>query len=135
MIKVRDYLRTNLTDPISGTRASDTRFVVTTYPERKAEYPHVIVYQVDGDGHRVGGNATMFRYTLLISIDVQSKSTKQLDEICDDVLNQMRQGLQTFHDYGMIAMRLPSFPRWNPMPEGTQVHRKSMEYAFYVYVS
>lgn len=106
-----------------------------SYPERPTFYPHVLVQQVAGSGHRACGNAEMFRYDLLFAIDVLSKSTKELDEICDQVLDQMRQGLQTFHDYGMIAMRLPSFPRWNPMPEGTQVHRKSMEYAFYVYVS
>lgn len=136
LMKAESILSTNLTDPKATPRASEepkSKFVATAYPERPTYYPHVILYAVGGRGDRICGNADFFEIDFLLSIDVLSKSTAELDGICDDVANQMRVNLASFRAYGMRAMRIPVFFRNNPMAiEG--VHRKSAEYGFLIYV-
>jgi len=133
VIFVRDFLRNNLTDPKSATRPADAKFVLTNYPSRKVYYPHVIVYQLSGTGERLGGNSFIFKYPIRIAIDVLSLSVKECDDISDEILHKIRSNLDQFINFGLHSGFFPVF-RYNPMPDKENVHRKSLELEFTVFV-
>lgn len=132
--KIEEVLENNLTDPKSGSRPPTTSFIMTAYPEKIPYYPVVICFQVSGRADRLCGNADMLEYDLLFSVDVFAKSTKELDSICDDILNQMRVNWDDFRTFGMYALSMPITFRSNPMSD-RGIHRKSAEYGFKIYVS
>lgn len=136
VIKVHDILTANITDPKSAQRASqapDSAFVITQYPETPVFYPHIVVYGVGGRGDRLCGNADMFEFDILLSVDVFSKSTAELDMLCDKVLKQIRLNLPSFRSFGMNAVGIPVMFRPSPMTT-KGVHQKGAEYSFLVYV-
>ena len=136
LVQMEDYLVANITDPKSGDRAaSKTAFVMTTWPERRQLYPHIIIAQMNGGGRRAGANSFMFITELIFDIDVMSTSTELTDALMDQVLNKMRTGIQSFVDYGMHFMKLLGGPRPVPVTTNPRVHRKRIQYSFTVFVS
>lgn len=137
LAKIYDYLTANLTDPKAADRASEasnTDFVMMTWPELRQYYPHITIGQMAGNGRRAGGNSTMFITELIFDIDVLSLSEGQCDLLSDQVLDKMRTGIQTFVDYGMHFMKLLGGPRPIPVTTNSQVHRKKVQYSFTVFV-
>ena len=137
LAKIYDYLTANLTDPKAAKRASEspnTQFVMITWPELRQYYPHILIAQTTGGGHRAGSNSTMFITELIFDIDVLSLSEGQCDLLSDQVLDKMRTGIQGFVDYGMHFMKLLGGPRPVPIPVNPQVHRKKIQYSFRVFV-
>ena len=43
LLFIRNFLDSNITDPISGSRAGRDRFVMTSYPQRDVKYPIITV--------------------------------------------------------------------------------------------
>lgn len=135
LIFIRDELRTDVTDPKVATRPSDNDFIITAYPSHDAFYPHIVIQQVGGSGMPESVNAPItFQYDMLFSIDVMSKSTKELDEICGQVIAQMLNNVATFRAFGLHAMKMPLLFRNNPVTD-PGVHRKSAEYVFYMHIA
>lgn len=87
---IRDFLRTNLTDPISSTRQTNSKFVMTSYPQRPATYPIVTVRVINSDTTRLGLQSTHMRVNMSIEIRVWAKSEKQKDTISQQVVTKLR---------------------------------------------
>jgi len=135
LVKIRDDLIANVTDPKSGTRPPASKFIMTAYPSRDVFYPHIIVRQAGGSGTPESVNAPItFLYDMLFVIDVFSKSTKELDEICGVVGAEMLNDVANLRDFGLHAMKMPLFFRDNPVTE-PGVHRKTAEYSFYTHIA
>lgn len=135
LIHIKNYLETEITDPKVGSRPAGSNFVMTAYPSRATFYPHIIVQQPGGSGTPEAVNAPIsFQYDMLFSIDVMSRSTKELDEICGEILADMLDNVDGFISFGMHAMRMPLFFRPIPITE-RGVHQKHAEYSFLVYIS
>jgi len=87
--KIATFLQNNCTDPISATRAQSV-WVFTSYPERNIEYPFItIAHSAHRDEYTSIGTEYKTVFTTL-RIEVWSKSTKERDEVWDDIYDELR---------------------------------------------
>ena len=135
LMKVKADLISNITDPRAGARPTNSDFIVTAYPSHDIFYPHIVLYQVGGKGTPESINAPItFLYNMLISIEVFSKSTRELDLLCGNVIAEMLNNVAVYTAYGMHAMDMPLLFRNNPVTL-PGVHRKSAEYTFNMHIA
>lgn len=88
---MRDILISGITDPISGNRNSDSRFVMTSYPQRPVNYPYITVKcNLLGDSP-MGIGTESKQVPVSFEIRVWSKSVTQKDKLADNVYSYLRQ--------------------------------------------
>lgn len=126
----RDLLRDNITDPKNRPAVrgvSGAQFVRTHWPERSTIYPVITVGIELGPSSFMGLQSTNQFHEVTPNIRVWSKSTRQRDEICDEVLTVMAQnrmsGAST--DYKLYDMKLLSATDIDEPGKGG-VHSKEM---------
>ena len=88
---IRDYLDSNVTDPISSDRVGRERFVVTSYPQRAVNYP-IISVRLNGTNiiQRLGQLSSGVWQLITIEVRVWARNEKERDEISQDVFNTLR---------------------------------------------
>jgi len=87
--KIATLLQNNCTDPLVATRAQ-AQWVLTAYPERDVEYPIVIINQAgERDEHASIGSEYKLCF-ITLRVEVWSRSTKERDEVWDDVYDELR---------------------------------------------
>jgi hypothetical protein len=84
---IRDYLKTNITDPISG-RASG--FVMTAYPKREVQYPIITVKNTNIDSSKLGIGSSIAWTAIDIEVRVWARNAKECDDLTEDVVNSLR---------------------------------------------
>lgn len=88
---IRDDLDTNITDPISGSRANRERFVMSHYPARAVKYPVITITQVGLSHPQRGGlQSEIDIYTITIEIRIWARSVTEVVQLTDEVMNQLR---------------------------------------------
>jgi len=87
---MRDLLISGTTDPISGTRTSAQKWVMTTHPERAVRYPFMTVKTVALGDSPLGMTTNMRVSPLRFEVSIHSKSIKQRDTIWDNVYNTLK---------------------------------------------
>lgn len=85
---VRDVLKANLTDPISSTRAKG-RYVMTSYPREKVEYPIITVRSNNVVDSIIGQSSEKRRVDLSIEVRVWARNEKEKNNIWDAIYNFM----------------------------------------------
>ena len=91
VILIRDDLRDNITDPISGSRASNERFVMTSFPQRNVRYPIITVQNTNVVGPiRLGMQSELHFVSLPLEIRVWARNVKERDTVGQDVINRLR---------------------------------------------
>lgn len=90
-IQLRNQLRDNITDPISGTRPTGQKFILTTYPDESTVYPVITLQVTDINANSALGMQSVLHNTALpIEIRVWSQKVSQKDSLTQDVLNELR---------------------------------------------
>jgi hypothetical protein len=88
---IRDKLISSITDPLSGKRTSNEKFVMTEYPRREVKYPIItIVDRPSSQIQRLGmqSEGTMLR--LVLEVRVWARNVKERDELYDAIHNYLR---------------------------------------------
>lgn len=111
VILIRIEIQNNITDPVSSTRPSSEKFVVTAYPQRGVTYPIITVVDKGLTDYRKGGMASTVSYhTLGIEIRVWARNVKERDELAQAIYNRFRtrqvtfSGTEKMHDYKVTGM-------------------------------
>src|SRR3990167_3487467 len=87
---LRDSLLSSVTDHISASRPTRSKFVVTNHPQRDVFYP-LITVKVFMNGDRTAGVGTEGRITNIgFEIRIWSKSVKEKDELADATYTALR---------------------------------------------
>lgn len=84
-ILLRDKLLSNITDPLSGQRASNEKFVMTASPERPVKYPVIIVEIEDFEDFPAGIGTEQRRLVVLFSVDIWARTVVERDLLTDRV--------------------------------------------------
>jgi len=111
---LRDLLKSGLTDPLSGTRASSSAFVMTSFPQRDAIYP-LITIKDNGvsDVKRLGMQSEMSWINIPIEVRVWARNTKERDTLSQQIYNYLQKnqfgtGSETtnfgIHDFKCTSM-------------------------------
>lgn len=135
---IRNDLGSNITDPISGSRPTGERFVMTSYPKRQVVYPIVTVKNAGiGDDHRLGMRNTGTWTTFNIEVRAWARNEVEKDSLSQQIITRMRSnqygtsGGSLSDDFGLHDYKLLSVV---PVDEDGEAGIKSsvMEFEFKV---
>ena len=105
---LKDDLTGQITDPISSKRASNSKFIMTSYPQRQVQYPIVTIKITNVEASRAGMQSTLMDYNFTIELRVWGRNQKEKDEIYQAVLDRLRT-IQFTASSGSIANNLHDF--------------------------
>ena len=110
---LRDKIRDNVTDPISSSRPSTERFVLTSYPKRATTYPIITVTDRGIiQPQRLGMASEGTLITIDVEIRIWAKNVVQRDELFGSVheylrTNQLDTGTglsdSNLHDFTLLS--------------------------------
>lgn len=134
---LRDLLGSKVTDPISSSRTSGNNFVMTSYPERKVQYPLITIVCNNVSGDRDGMRSEGMNLNMIFEIRAWAKDVRQRDVLAQGIVTALRQN-QTDDSTGTIAnnlfnMRLLSAVNVDE-PGENGVHSKVLEYGYKVFI-
>lgn len=88
---LRDYLLANITDPISASRPSGQKFVMTSHPKRKVTYPLIVVEDEDMPYlGRDGSDSYTQYYNLVMTVTVYGRNVAERDSLFESIANTLR---------------------------------------------
>lgn len=127
---IRNYLRTNITDPVSR---SSAQFVMTSYPKREVQYPLITIKSTGITTSKLGIGSSTNRADVKIEVRVWSKNSKEADTITQEVINDMKDAQYAVSGTGaenIFGFKLNScVPIVEDNGDNT-VHSKVMEYTY-----
>jgi hypothetical protein len=88
---VRDLLTAKVSDPLSGKRQVNEKFVLTSYPERPVNYPLITVRKENlSSPKRLGFLSQLHLLSIPLEIKVWARNIAEKDKITQDVINSLR---------------------------------------------
>jgi len=90
LLFLKTDLLANITDPISSGRSANSKFILTSYPVREAQYPIITIKATNYSATRVGMGIDAFDMLIELEIRVWARNTRERDEIFTDVFNRLR---------------------------------------------
>ncbi|MHA1304875.1 MAG: hypothetical protein ACTSPI_14350 [Candidatus Heimdallarchaeaceae archaeon] len=116
---IRSKLNDNIIDPL-GSRASNERFVMTSYPQRPVRYPIITVTDLGiKQESRLGMQSESTLMRLGVEIRVWARNIKERDEMFDEVYTWLRTNQfggsdatvdANIHDFSMTSVTNVSEP-------------------------
>lgn len=85
---IKDDLTGQVTDPIS--RPTNQRFIMTSYPTRRTQYPLITIKDISMDSIPLGLRAEDQFVTITLEIRCWGRTTKERDEMAQEVLQRLR---------------------------------------------
>ena len=106
---IRDYINTNITDPISASRGDRERFCMTSFPERNVKYPIVTVTDAGVIAPVPSGlQSNTMAVVIPIEIRIWARNVKERDYLFQEVYESLRTAQHTATT-GTIANGLYDF--------------------------
>lgn len=140
-LNIRDLIMSGISDPISATRTTNSKFVMTSHPERPVDYPVIIIEaNPTRTRHKTIGDESQM-YGIDVRIDILSENVKERDILTGSVINYLRSnqrdissnisGTQTWglYDYNLLNMN-----NYDNVPGYEGVHGKQINVG-YTYVA
>ena len=132
VLKVRDIINNNVTDPIAATRSSDSKFCMTSFPNRDAQYPIVTVALSGMSDRKLGMQTESTIVSMMLQIDIIAKDVKQKDNLTDAIYDSLRTTqVSTTLPYKMYDFKLISVTDLDD-PGETGLRRKVMLVSYIV---
>ena len=132
----RDVISGSVADPLADRQrqsldpGSNSRFVMTSFPQRAIAYPYVTVTHVTTNDEHLGMSSEDSLSRSVLQVDVWAKQVSHRDGIAGSVANAIRLtqldttgGLAS----GLFGIRLISARNLDE-PGKTGIHRKSMDF-------
>lgn len=113
-LKIRAMIASGITDPISASRTSKSRFVMTSKPDRPVEYPMIRVGTKINRENKTGMKSNMMSGNLTSEINIYAKNSKQLDGLAGSAMHYFRTQQHTTD--GTINNGLYDFTVLNAFP-------------------
>jgi len=88
---IKSDLSSNITDPISSKRDSNSRFIATSYPEINVEYPMITIKVTNQEASRAGMQTTAMDVFVTLELRIWAKDQKTKDSLFTDVYDRLRQ--------------------------------------------
>lgn len=105
------FIKTELlkiTDPLVGKRSSQSKFVMTSYPQRLVQYPLITIKLTNQEALPAGMQVTAMDVTLNIEVRTWGRNQKEKDELSNDCYKHLRD-IQFTASTGSIANNLHDF--------------------------
>ncbi len=83
---IKNKLLSHITDPLSSSRPSTEKFVLTSYPQRAVTYPIITVVDRDiSQPQRLGMGSESTSIIITLEIRIWARNVKERDELFDSV--------------------------------------------------
>lgn len=105
------FIKTSLnsiTDPIGSSRLQDSKFIMTSYPQRLAVYPLITIKMINQKANRAGMQTTAMDVTITLEIRVWARNQKEKDDLSNQVYKILRD-LQFTSLTGSVANNLNNY--------------------------
>jgi Holliday junction resolvasome RuvABC ATP-dependent DNA helicase subunit len=102
-----DFL-SNITDPISSDRDNNSKFVMTSYPQRLVQYPIITIKLSNYTAKSSGMQTTTMDVVAFIEIRIWARNSKERDELANDCYKRLRD-IQFTASTGSVANYLYDF--------------------------
>jgi hypothetical protein len=99
---------TTITDPIASSRPSDSKFIMTSYPQRHAVYPLITIKLVNQKATRAGMQTEAMDVEITLEIRIWARNQKEKDDLSNKVYKTLRD-LQFTSSTGSVASNLNGF--------------------------
>ena len=90
VLLIRAICSSGITDPISATRSGDSQFVLTAYPTRTVQYPHLVINQGNITTRRLGIASESEYATIPFSVRCWARNSREKDSLAQQVVNTLR---------------------------------------------
>lgn len=108
---VKNDLSSSITDPIDDKRSATSRFVMTSYPLRKTEYPLITVKIPNLTADRSGMQTTTLDIIMTLEIRIWARNEKEKNNLYEDILDRLANIQFTasgsvendFHDFSVLS--------------------------------
>jgi len=127
---LRNYLRTNITDPLSG--RSDG-FVMTSYPKRDVQYPLITIKNTAIKTGKLGMSSEVHRADINIEVRVWARNSKECDNLTQQVITSLKNaeyGTNGTSEFGVYDFKLLSTNSVVESEGDNSVHSKVMSYLY-----
>lgn len=113
IILMRDKLNSNIVDPLSGSRAGNERFVMTSYPQRAVKYPIItVVDNSPSQLSRLGMQSEETSMRLNLEIRIWARNVSERDKLFQEIYTFLRTDQfgtnsstsQNLHDFGFNSV-------------------------------
>ena len=94
VVFIRNLLLSGVTDPQSTKRPTESKFVATSYTDRKVWYPRITVKNTGCSMSRAGQNTEEMYAVITTEVRVWARAVDTRDELTDDVLDTLRTSQQ-----------------------------------------
>lgn len=112
---VRDGLRSatsdsgfEFSDPLGSNRDADTEFVLTSFPDRDAQYPHVVVLEAGDSRSRPDSRVDLQSGPFDVRVECYGRSSTESMNLRDDIREWFQGSYATFRDAGWTEVELVS---------------------------
>ena len=106
---IRDLLTAQVSDPLSGVRSADERFILTGYPERPVKYPIITIKKENlSSPERLGFQSELHLISFPVEIRIWARNMAEKDALTQLVINALRDN-QTTLSTGSIQAKLYGF--------------------------
>jgi len=95
-----------LDDPLSP--RSDSQFVLTSFPDRRVEYPHIVVREVGDTGDRRDSRADLWLHDYSVRLECFGRSATEAFNLRAGAKEWMQQNYTTLRDAGFVDVGLDS---------------------------
>ena len=131
---LRDYLRTNITDPISRTTGSN-EFVMTSFPKIITQYPLIVLRNTGNTTTKLGMQSTINQVVPKYEIKIFSKNSKQCDSLTQSIIDTLR--IAQYATSGTGINQLYGFKLDNTVPivdptGDNTIHQKVLTFTYLV---
>ena len=79
-----------ITDPLSGSRAGGSAFVMTSYPQRQVVYPLITLKVINQKATRAGMQTEAMDVDVTIEIRVWARNQKEKDDLANQCYKKLR---------------------------------------------
>ena len=88
---IKNDLLTNITDPISATRPTKSKFIMTSYPQRETVYPMITLKIPNYVANRAGMQTTNMDMQMTVEVRIWARNVKERDTLFTSVLNRLKE--------------------------------------------
>ena len=105
---IKNDLLANITDPIAAKRDDQSKFIMTSYPSRKTQYPLLTIKLINKTAARAGMQTTAMDVIITLEIRIWGRNQKEKEELYTDVYNRLKD-IQFTDSTGSVAVGLNDF--------------------------
>ena len=107
IFEIKSGLETNIVDPLSGNRPTNSKFIMTSYPQREAVYPLITIKNPNFSAQRAGMQVNNMDMQVDVELRSWGRNQKEKEVLFTSGLNILR--TMQFTSGGTIEAGLHDF--------------------------